>query len=107
MEIATIQGERVILKAYVKVSSNKTRMVIGTKTPRQSEVAKSYKGQILNRAERRSLVFKNKVGKLIKNIRNLRKEMYKSGIKVPRMPRERNPKVLSGYKSRLIQLALA
>ncbi len=71
-----------------------------SKTPRNKHFPN------LNRAGRRSLLYKNSLSKLLDTIFHLRYDMIGSGVPVPKMPRYKNPKFLSGYYSRLIQLAI-
>jgi len=107
MEIKTIEGKRTILRQKVEVETGVIRTVVGNTTPRKLEVAKMSKGRMLNRNERRNLLFKNKAGQLKASIAGLRNEILESKIKVPSMPRGCSAKVLSGYKSQLLKLVYA
>lgn len=86
--------------------ANAAKMIhnqVGTndKTPRNSDFPN------LNREGRRGLLYRNKLSSLLENIARLRYDMIGAGIKVPKMPRFKNPKFLSGYYSELITLSLA
>jgi len=71
-------------------------MGISSKTPPKQEFPN------MNREQRRRLIYRGTVGKLLYRIKELRKDMIEAGIKPPHPPRYRNTKYLSGYMSRLV-----
>ena len=59
----------------------------------------------LNRKQRRHLVYRGKIHRLLIRILELRKDMVLAGIrKIPKLPKGRNKNVLSGHMSQLKQL---
>ena len=71
-----------------------------SKTPRNTHFPN------LNREGRRGLIYRKKLSSLLEAITRLRYDMIGAGLKVPRMPRWKNPKFLSGYYSQLIAISL-
>ena len=59
----------------------------------------------LNRAARRDMAYGHPVRRLLFKINELHKDMEGAGIKYPSMPKFKNRKVLSGYMSKLVELA--
>jgi hypothetical protein len=76
----------------------KRRTIVSSKTPSLREYP------YLNRNSRRGLIYSHPTARLLIKIKALRKEMYKTDIKVPPMPKFKNRKVLSGHMGRLKEL---
>lgn len=76
----------------------KKKLVVASKTPSKSRY------QDLNRQERRAIIFKNPVKRLLEDILEIREAMKEAEIPTIPMPKFKNKKVLSGYKSKLISI---